>query len=108
MFIVAMLLISGGYSLAYWGIDNIVAWISAGDRGEPSSSLSDGTSAVELPILFGLPYHATPDKRVRPENHPVPFPYFPTKVTGEVRPIDNTSPMSPTPATPNNNPIRPV
>lgn len=108
MFIVAMFLIAGGYTLAYWGIDNIVAWKSAGEMDLPSSSLSDGTAAVELPVLFGLPYTATVDKNVRPETHPVPFPYYPTKASGQARPIGNQTPTLPVPANPNPNPIRPV
>lgn len=107
MFILAMLLISGGYTILYWGIDNLVAWVGADSKesqfGPGISSLSGGTLAMEMSILAGVskqPGSITPGGAF----HDVPFPYHPTKTSGQSRPIDTT------PAQPgaNPNPVRPV
>lgn len=107
MFIIAMALISGGYLLAYWGIDNIVAWESSSPNTPQESSLSGGTEAVEMAILAGVPgyeFHRLPNRTTlaHPERHEVPFPYHPViRSSGQARPVDN-------PTTPNTNPVVPV
>lgn len=121
MFIVAMFLISGGYTLLYWGLVNAKYWEPAkspliGADGKtytyPSSSLSHGTSAVDMSLLTGvkttLPDNTQslyPDT-VFVNHHPVPFPYYPTTSTGTARPIDApTTPTTPTtPKAPGGNP----
>lgn len=116
MFIVAMLLISGGYAIGYWGINNIISWEAVGDirdifgiPGEPSttSSLSHGTPAVEMSILLGVKKDAplsVPNNRVMVNRHEPPFPYYPVTRTGNIRPVGNPTTPAP-PTTPNRNPI---
>lgn len=72
MFIIAVAFISLGYALVYWGINNVVLWRTAGEYS-PNSSLSAGTSAAPLGVLFGV--QQTPDNKGTIPSHNVPFPY---------------------------------
>lgn len=109
--LVAMGLICVGYVLMYWGIDNSIAWKSSDEFDSGASSLSNGTDAVEMPVLFGFPYTEKKSTKVLNGLHEVPFPYHPTKASGALRPIDTapgtgTAPPASTPT--NTNPIRQV
>lgn len=101
MFIVAMGLISVGYVVGYWGINNLIAWRSKDEGDGQYSSLSRGTDAVEMGLLFGVPYTPTLSTTVQTQGwHEVPFPFHPKKSGGEVRPVET----APIPNSPNNPP----
>ena len=112
MFLIAAALMSLGYTIAYWGINNIVSWQPEGQYGMAGSSLSNGTRAVELGILMGIQKEATQPKvsGLLLNRHEVPFAYYPTTASGGLRPISGTptTPSPTTPAKPNANPVIPV
>lgn len=109
MFIIGMALVSLGYAMFYWGLDNALSWTSSQKTQTGASSLSNGTAAVEFPILLALPYTEKDSKTVLLGLHEVPFPYHPTTSQGSARPV-STPPSGGTPATTptNQNPIRQV
>lgn len=81
MIVIAILFIGLGYSLIYWGANNVKQWgASTGDR----TALEDGTQAVPFPVLVGVSkYTDTPTGKGTSSvtgtagsfKHPVPFPY---------------------------------
>lgn len=85
MFIVSMILMSAGYTLLYWGIDNFVSWMPSGETNDGSSSLTLGTDAPEIPLLLGF-HIKTPQSPnasdPRATGHAVPLPFHPVVTSG--------------------------
>jgi hypothetical protein len=91
MFIIAIAIISGGYSLVYWGANNIKAW---------NKSLQT-TDAAPLSILIGVGNAEDLAKADKFPIHPIPFPYDSNRYGGTSgTPSTSSSPSAPAPTGP--------